>query len=78
MNAFAMACFAKGGMPKSTYQELTDRNLLEFVYLQNSMLLAKKENAKETYASLKDRYTYLKASLIASGVNLDEIDKIKE
>lgn len=42
------------------------------------MLLAKKENAKETYAKLKDEYLTLKAILNVAGVNLSDIDKIKE
>ena len=42
------------------------------------MLIAKEENATRTYASLKDEYLMLKAILSASGVNLSEIDKIKE
>lgn len=58
--------------------EVTDRNLQEFVAIQNSMLLAKEEGATKTYNSLKDRYSYLKAMLDVAGVNLSEIDKIKE
>lgn len=42
------------------------------------MLLAKKENAVKAYAELKDEYLYLKAILQVSGVNLTDIDKIKE
>ena len=42
------------------------------------MMLAKKENAVETYAELKDEYLVLKAILQISGVNLTDIDKIKE
>ena len=42
------------------------------------MLLASKENATETYAELKDEYLTLKAILQVSGVNLADIDKIKE
>ena len=57
---------------------VTDRNLQEFITLQKSMLLAKKEGAKETYESLKDRYVYLKAMLNVAGVNLTDLDKIKE
>ena len=58
--------------------EVTERNLSEFMVLQNSMLLAKKEGATETYASLKDRYLCLKALLTVADVNLTDIDKIKE
>lgn len=42
------------------------------------MLLAKEENATKTYAELKDEYLSLKAILQVSGVNMTEIDKIKE
>ena len=42
------------------------------------MLLAKEENAIKTYADLKDEYLALKALLQVSGVNLTDIDKIKE
>ena len=42
------------------------------------MQLAKKENAIETYAKLKDEYLSLKAILQVCGVNLTDIDKMKE
>ena len=42
------------------------------------MLLAKEEGATKTYASLKDEYLSLKAVLQVAGVNLTDIDKIKE
>ncbi len=42
------------------------------------MLIAKKENATEMYADLKDEYRMLKALLNVAGVNLTEIDYIKE
>ena len=42
------------------------------------MLLAKKENAVETYADLKEEYITLKALLQVAGVNLIQLDKIKE
>ena len=42
------------------------------------MLVAKRENAEETYAELKDDYISLKAVLNVLGVNLSELDKIKE
>lgn len=40
--------------------------------------MARKENAVETYADLRDEYLTLKALLNVSGVNLADIDKIKE
>lgn len=42
------------------------------------MLIARKENATETYESLKEEYVYLKSFLNVAGVNLTELDKIKE
>jgi hypothetical protein len=42
------------------------------------MLLAKEENAPKTYADLKEEYITLKALLTVAGVNLTEIDRIKE
>lgn len=52
--------------------------LNDFQRIQAHMFLAKKENAAETYASLKNDYISLKALLTSLGVNLSEIDKIKE
>lgn len=42
------------------------------------MTIAKKENAIETYAELKSEYLSLKALLNVIGVNLIDIDIIKE
>lgn len=42
------------------------------------MILAKEENATKTYAELKRQYIVLKALLSSLGVNLTELDKIKE
>lgn len=39
---------------------------------------AKKENAAETYEGLKKDYKSLKAVLNSLGVNLTEIDEMKE
>ncbi len=50
----------------------------DFRKIQEYMLLAKKENAVETYAKLKDEYLTLKAILNVCGVNMTDIDKIKE
>lgn len=50
----------------------------QFQKVQKHMLIARKENATETYASLKDDYLSLKAILNIAGVNLTDIDKIKE
>lgn len=50
----------------------------QFQKVQRHMFLAKKENAVETYASLKKDYLSLKAILQVAGVNLTDIDEIKE
>lgn len=58
--------------------EVIKAALDDFRKIQEYMLLAKKENATETYAKLKDEYLMLKTLLNVSGVNLTDIDKIKE
>ena len=58
--------------------EVTKAALDDFKKIQEYMLLAKKENATETYAKLKDEYLTIKALLSVSGVNLADIDKIQE
>ena len=58
--------------------EVTKQALDDFKKIQEYMSLAKKENATETYAKLKDEYLTIKALLNVSGVNLADIDKIKE
>lgn len=63
-------------MPTSL--EVTKAAIDDFKKIQKYMILAKKENAVETYAELKDEYFVLKAILQVSGVNLTDIDKIKE
>ena len=50
----------------------------DFKDIQEYMLLAKEENAAKTYAKLKEQYLILKALLNSLGVNLTEIDRIKE
>jgi len=42
------------------------------------MLLAEKENATEIYAELKKEYLTIKALVNVSGINLTDIDIIKE
>lgn len=58
--------------------EIIERNINEFQKVQAHMLIARKENATETYASLKKDYLSLKAVLTSLGVNLTDIDEIKE
>ena len=58
--------------------EITKTAIDDFRKIQKYMLLAKEENAAKTYAELKDEYLAIKALLQVSGVNLTDIDKIKE
>ncbi len=59
-------------------EEIMKNAISDFSKVQRHMLLAKKENATETYNDLKDEYIDLKALLTSLGVNLTEIDKVKE
>ena len=58
--------------------EVIKQALDDFSKIQEYMFLARKENATETYERLKKKYLSLKAILNVSGVNLTEIDRIKE
>lgn len=58
--------------------EVTKAALDDFAKVQRRMLLAKEENATKTYADLREEYITLKALLNVAGVNLTEIDRIKE
>ena len=49
----------------------------EFSRIQNWMISIKDSNA-DVYNSMHDRYLELKVTLTSLGVNLTEIDKIKE
>ena len=59
-----------------TEKEMLPKNVEEFSRLQNYMLLSDKNS--EAYRVMKDRYIELKIILTASGINLTELDKIKE
>lgn len=52
-------------------------SVTEFSRLQNWMI-AVKDKDPETYSSMHDRYIELKVTLSSLGVNLAELDKIKE
>ena len=58
--------------------EIAKTTIDDFREIQRYMTIAKKENATETYAELKDEYLSLKAILQVAGVNMTDIDKIKE
>ena len=67
-----------GVMEEMNNGEIIQRGLEDFEKVQDCMILAKEENAIKTYAKLKDEYLSLKAILQVCGVNLTDIDKIKE
>ncbi len=48
----------------------------EFSRLQRYMLLADKDSA--IYEAMKERYIELKVFLTVSGINLSELDRIRE
>lgn len=58
--------------------EVTKEAIEQFQKIQHHMLIAKEENAARTYDSLKNDYLSLKAILNIAGVNMTDIDKIKE
>lgn len=57
-------------------KELMQKNIEEFSRLQSYMLASEKDSA--AYKLMKERYIELKVILTASGVNLTDIDRIKE
>lgn len=59
-----------------TEKEVMQRNIEEFSRLQGYMLLTEKDS--ETYKAMKVRYMELKIILAFFGINLTEIDRIKE
>ena len=58
--------------------DIVKDSVVEFSRLQNWMLSAKENNDISTYKMMLDRYKELKVILAVAGVNLEEIDKIKE
>lgn len=58
--------------------EIIERSINDFQKVQKRMILAKKENATETYEDLKEDYIVLKVLLASLGVNLTAIDRIQE
>lgn len=59
-----------------TEKEMNQKNIEEFSRLQSYMEVAEKDS--ETYKRMKRRYIELKAILTDAGVNLIELDYIKE
>ena len=59
-----------------TEKEQMQKNVEEFARLQDYMSVCEKDS--EPYKKMKKRYTELKVILTVFGVNLTEIDYIKE
>lgn len=59
-----------------TEKEMIKMSVEEFVQLQNYMLLADKDS--EVYKAMKIRYDALKVMLTSFGINLTELDRIKD
>ncbi len=57
-------------------KEMMQRNIEDFSRIQRFMLLTDKNS--DAYQAMKERYIELKIILTASGINLIELDKIKE
>jgi hypothetical protein len=57
-------------------KEMLQKNIEEFSRLQRYMKLSEKDSP--AYAEMKERYIELKVILTASGINLTELDRIKE
>lgn len=68
---------AKRGTPMPDDANIIKDYVSEFSRLQNWML-AIKEKDPATYSSMHDRYIELKVTLTSLGVNLTELDKVKE
>ena len=58
--------------------EIVKDTVEQFQKVQAHMKNAKEENATKTYEGLKKDYRSLKAVLTSLGVNLTDIDEIKE
>lgn len=59
-----------------TEKEMLQKNIEEFSRLQDYMIDSEKDSI--AYKKMKRRYTELKVILTASGINLTELDFIKE
>lgn len=57
-------------------KEMMQRNVEDFSRVQEWMMLADKDS--EVYKAIRRRYIDLKVILTASGINLTELDRIKE
>ena len=60
-----------------TEKEMIQKNIEEFSRLQKYMILLDDKESR-AYAEMKDRYIELKIILTSFGINLSELDKLKE
>lgn len=60
-----------------TEKELMQKDIEEFSRLQKYMILTE-DKKSAAYLEMKDRYIELKIILTSFGINLTELDKIKE
>lgn len=60
-----------------TEKELIQKDIEEFSRLQKYMILTE-DKKSAAYLEMKDRYIELKIILTSFGINLTELDKIKE
>lgn len=58
--------------------EIIERAVNEFSRIQTWMQEAKENNEMKSYATMRIRYIELKVTLSNFGVNLTELDRIKE
>lgn len=58
--------------------DIVKDSVVEFSRLQNWMISAKENNDISTYNMMHYRYVELKVILTTAGVNLTDIDRIKE
>ncbi len=59
-----------------TEGEMLKLSIEEFSRIQRYMMLADKDS--DVYKAMKERYIDLKVILSSSGINLTELDRIKE
>ena len=60
-----------------TEKEMLKISIEEFSRIQRFMLLTEDKNSK-AYKAMKERYIDLKVILTSSGINITELDRIKE
>lgn len=63
---------------RMNHAEIIKNAMDDFKKVQGYMLAARNENAWKTYDLLKEEYLSLKALLAVLGVNITDLDKIKE